>query len=94
MKTIEDAIQYLANEIWRFGESKSPACQCIVPSDYHTGEYGLVSDIIVKELKATHFDRAWDTRGKTVRLRFYQGDAFGAALNPKFLKSIVVLIAP
>jgi hypothetical protein len=94
MKTLNEALKYLANEIWENGESNEESCQGLIPFSYYNKTeltpYEKASEIIHKQIKATHFDRYWKERGKTVILRFYKGDSLGACLNLTFIDEKIV----
>ena len=96
MKTLNDALQFFANQIWNHGESKEVGCQCIIPFSYNYEKeltlYEQASKIVYNKMKATHFDRHWKERGKVVMLRFYRGESFGAELNIKFIKEEIVIL--
>ena len=70
--------------IW--GPGSVTDCYCIVPSEYKwpddpDREYYVVSDAIYNKLKATHYHRKWEEKGKSVLLEFFCADSFGAAWN-------------
>jgi hypothetical protein len=92
MKTLNDALKYFAEFIWKCGESKEKGCQCIIPFAFNEEitTYEKASKIIHDEIKATHFDRAWNEKGKSVILKFYRGNGFGACLDMKFLCEKIV----
>lgn len=92
MKTLKDALSYFSQPIWSDGESDE-GCLCIVPETFDGSEfsdYNRASQIVFYELKATHFDRTWQKKGKSVKLRFYQGNSFGACLKVKLLCEKIV----
>jgi hypothetical protein len=87
------ALRILAENIWNKGETQEFASGCLIPSDYveNPKTYNIASDVLAK-LGYTHFERLWNIKGKTVLLKFYSGDAFGAAIITKedFKKEYIV----
>jgi hypothetical protein len=95
---LNNALKFMANQIWSKGESKGTSCQCLIPFSYEGKKeldpYETASKIIFDKMNATHFDCCWEVRGKSVKLRFYEGDSFGACLNTKLLCEKVIDIEP
>ena len=96
MKTIEEALHFFASLIWSNGESKNMGC--ILPSGYSwcagepDKEYTKASDFVYREYEATHFTRKWEKKGKSVALRLFKADGFGAAGSEKLIKIFVIKI--
>ena len=88
------ALEFLADRIWSNGESKEIAESCLMPSDFldNPSEYSLVSDFFEKLDTYTHYDIHWNERGKSVKIRFYSGEEFGAAIikEEHFKKEYIV----
>ena len=84
-KAYNDALTYFAKLIIKFGESGFPGQRGILPTDYRWPGSDVSGsehhDAIVTELDATHYDLAWDKPCKSVRIRFYRGDSYGACLD-------------
>jgi hypothetical protein len=98
IKTINEALNYLASQIWTKGESKNIGQQCLIPFSFNCKKklttYEQASKIVYAKMKVTHFDRLWKDKGKNVILKFYKGDEFGACLNLKFVEKKIVEIKP
>jgi len=77
MNALEEAIVGIANVAWETGANGSTFC--LTPS-YFAGpnESSLQDDVVINELNVTHFTLAWEDRGETVKITFYEADAFGA----------------
>ncbi len=73
--TIEENLKILARNIFNYG-TLSNGDGCLQPSDFHRGHN---DDPIINEYNVTHYDRIWEELGKSVRLRFYRAEAFGAS---------------
>ena len=77
MGQFEDNLKRIAVRVWKYGETEFKGQGCLCSSDFNDGE---VDDPIIDKLNVTHYDRKWERKGKTVRLSFYEGDAFGACV--------------
>lgn len=79
---VKEALRILAEFIWDRGESKHMGNGCINPDwiKHQDVPVAHAYDVLVKEFDATHFDRRWEERGKSVRINLYRSDAYGAAI--------------
>lgn len=97
MKTVSEALKYFANLIWAIGNSKREGQQCLIPVAYDDieaiTEYCIASETVYQNLHATHFDIHWKDKGKSVILRLYRGDSFGACLDLQFIEERIIKIA-
>lgn len=78
MVTKEDALQVIAESIWKCGEVKR---QSLYPSDVSNNNslYSQASDIL--EEYFTHYDMVWLKRGETVLIKTYTSeDGLGAVI--------------
>lgn len=78
MVTKEDALQVIAESIWKRGEVKQ---QSLYPSDVSNNNslYSQASDIL--EEYFTHYDMVWLKRGETVLIKTYTSeDGLGAVI--------------
>ena len=71
-KEFLNAVEILVQRLWTKGESKFLGQSCLDP------EYPKHTPIIKELPLATHYDVTWAVRGKTARVRFYAGEAYGA----------------
>jgi hypothetical protein len=75
MFTKDEALQVIAERIWKNGEVEK---QTLVPSDVNNSKslYGKASDVLEKYF--THYDLMWLERGKTVLIKTYMCKGLGA----------------
>lgn len=88
----KDCLQELAKRIIKFGESKEFAQQCLVISEFtdNPTDFTKISDFLFEAEKITHYDLKWEVPLKSVRINLYQGDCFGACLDPQYYETHIV----
>jgi hypothetical protein len=81
--TVNSAFQYLADFIWTHGEIGESE-GILIPSRFDREDnkmFSATSDVLSEKYKATHYDRKWVEKGKTVEIRLWScmgGNGFGA----------------
>ena len=86
----ETALKKLASSIWKSNDSN--AIYCIVPSEYSLkNKKNHLDDAIYQKIEATHYKKAWQINGKSVKLIFFKADSFGASydLGKKVFETVV-----
>ena len=86
--TIEENIFILAKMVFTTGTINN-GNGCLQPSDFHRGHN---DDAIIDAYDVTHYDREWVEAGKSIRLKFYKAEAFGASqpdINAVVFETIV-----
>ncbi len=86
--TIDENLNKLASNIFKHGTLEN-GDGCLQPSCYTTGEN---DDAIIDEYDVTHYDRHWVEPGKSVKLKFYRAEAFGASypdLNNVIFETVI-----
>ena len=78
---VNEALHIIANGIWKHGEIyNGEGCLCPSGIVARVTDYHRASDILIDKLNVTHYSRMWNKRGKTVKLRWYRAEEFGATV--------------
>lgn len=77
----DSALQYVADNIGRFGESKIKGQYGIDPQYELPTVANRVAEVIHEETGATHWSRYWDVRGESVRIEFFKAPSYGATVT-------------
>lgn len=84
---LQEAIEYFAVKIFKFGETGERYEECLIPSihedvlgnDTHKKIITKMSDIIINELDATYYTLKWKEPGEEIQMVFIKRDEYGAA---------------
>ncbi|MCK9442062.1 MAG: hypothetical protein M0Q13_11655 [Methanothrix sp.] len=91
---LDYALKFLIERIWNNGESKIIGQYSLLPSYFteNSSEYSIISDFLEENYSYTHYDIHWYERGKSVKIRFYITEAFGAVIikEENFKKEYIV----
>lgn len=88
------ALQYVADNIGRFGESKVKGQYGIDPQYELPTVAHKVAAVIHEETGATHWSRYWDVRGESVRIEFFKAPNIGATVTSEMkIGEEIVLIS-
>lgn len=86
--TIQEALKVLAGFIWDKGASSHMGSGCIDPDMIGVTDAPVAQAYIalVEAFDATHYDRMWEDRGKSVRINLYCAEDYGAAIVTKEMR--------
>lgn len=99
METInfDKALKLLATSIFIRGESKIVGQYSLIPAYLYNSKPSEFSNAMefLAECDYTHCDMQWNEKGKSVTLRFYSGESYGAynITDKDFKKEYIVDIA-